>query len=195
MARGYTTTRLPHIPLSQGEIAVHPAARPAYAYFRRHIANRHMTPDASRRRPPLLVVTGGHKKPVLVGGFDQLALIPEHTKVECMVWDQGELSDDEIFDGAWEYVGAFISLRLIGPLAIASQIHALQESFPESLIGSTLATDPKHTNGTELTVESLCRAYRISSDSVRGHMPKARSGGISTHSYATDITKEKKKDD
>ncbi len=193
MARGYTTIRIPQIPLSREEIAVHSAAHAALAYFRQHIGNRHVSPDAPLLRPPLLEFVSVGDERLLVRGFDQLALLPETNKIECLVWDRGELDDEAICVDAWLHVIAFEPLRLIGAPAIAARFQALMEHFPERLIELTLAADPKRAEGTALTTESLCRACGVSSDSVRGYMPMARSGGIATHSYTNNIVREEPK--
>ncbi len=207
--RGYKTNRVPEIPLSREDIVVHPAAREAFAYFRHFVENRHVARGLPQVVPPQLEFicenTGNDSDAgedgsrymehrFLVGGFHQVALLSDTCKLKCRVADHEFVCDADIEDYAWQQVLLCESFRRSSNKSMAARFCALIRSLPERLVGRLLARDPESSDGTKLETESLCRAYRLRSNSIRRHMPVVQRGGIETHTYA-DHTAKKDTDD
>ena len=209
MPRGYKTIRVPEIPLLKGDIVVHPAARDAYAYFQHRTANRHVTRGLAQVAPPQLEficedsgndADSGNDESrymenrLLVGGFHQVALLSGTRKLTCRVADHEFACDADIEDYAWQQAFLFETLAIVDNKAVAARFHDIQQHLPERLVNRLLATDSKSDRGTQLTTESLCRAYGLPSDSIRCHMPSARVSGMTSHTYNEHIV-EKDADD
>lgn len=190
MARGYPTIRIPEVPLSREDIVVHPAAEGAFEYFQRFVSNRHVMPAVSLKCPPILEICLVNDRRMLIGGFEQLAFIPEAEKVPCLIIDRDLASHRDIEDHAWRQVLSHEPLRRVDCRAIAARFLTLQDKFPPRLVTSLLADDPDSESGTQLNNESLCRAYKVPSDSIRHHIKHIRRGGVATHTYNKQIVKE-----
>lgn len=208
--RGYKTIRVPEIPLLKGDIVVHPAARDPFAYFQRFIASRHVARGLAQVAPPQLEFIcedsgndadagNGESRHMedrfLVGGFHQVALLSKTRKLTCRVADREFACDADIEDYAWQQALLCEPLTLVNNKAIAARFHFLQQHLPERLVDRLLAKGPTSARGTRLTTESLCRAYRLPSDSIRGYMPVARRGGMATHTYTDHIVKKDTNDE
>ena len=193
--RGYKTNRVPEIPLSREDIVVHPAAREAFAYFQSQIGNRHVTPGQPQVAPPILEFCRAGDRRFLIGGFQQLVLLPDTGKLTCLVVERDMDRDADIEDHAWTQALSCESFKRSDNRTMATKFHALIRSLPERLVGRLLAKDPESARGTQLKTESLCRAFRLPSDSIRRHMPVAQRGGMETHAYTDHIVKKDSDDD
>ncbi len=207
MAQGYLTTKVPVIRLLATDIVVHPAAREAFAFFMRYRANRKVTIRYRPLAPPVLQFVSRQtdnpeegregdderkhmESRQLVGGFEQMVLLSETAKIAVKVVDQILVDDDAIEEYAWQQALLTCSLRSSDKRAAAAFLNGLIESFPERLVDRVLARDRQTSHGTRLTIESLCRAFGVSSESVRRYMPEVKRGGIGAHSYIDQIARE-----
>ena len=203
--RGYKTIRVPEIPLSREDVVVHPAARDAFAYLQRHVGNRHVARGLVQVAPPQLEFICGDTgddadgdmeesrymdNRLLVGGFHQVALLSDTCKLKCRVADHEFACDADIEEYAWQQALLCEPLVIVDNKAIAARFHELQQHLPEQLVERLLAKDPKSMQETRLKTESLCRAYRFSSNSIRRHMPDVQRGGMATHTYTDQIVKK-----
>ena len=188
--RGYRTIRVPAIPLSREDVVVHPAAKEAFAYFQRFVENRHIARGLPQVTPPMLEFCRRGNRRFLIGGFHQLALLPDAGKLTCLVLERDMDRDADIEDHAWTQALSCDPFKRSGNKSMAARFCDLIRSLPERLVGRLLAKDPESAHGTQLKTESLCRAYRLRSDSIRRHMPVAQHGGMETHTYTDHIAKK-----
>lgn len=195
MPRGYVTIQASEIPLSRGDIAVHPAARGAYEYFERFVGNPHPAAGLSQICAPILEVSGTAATQQLIGGFQHLVLIPKEDKLTCLVVERDVSSHKAIETYAWQQVLLCEPLRRINNRAIAAKFHALEQGCPEHVVQRLYPPDPDSPQGLQLITESLCRALSLSSNSIRPLMPIVRGGGIGSHSYVDEIASKDTKDE
>lgn len=206
MAPSYPTSRVPVIPLSVDDVVVHPAAVEALGFYRRYGMNRRIKREPRHLAPPVLefvcVDSGEHndgeesqdasrfmENRRLVGGFDRIAFLPSAAKAEFRIVDQNLTGHGEIEEYAWQHVLLACSPSRTDNKAAAAFLIDLIERFPKRLVDRLLPKDPQSSNGTKLSIESLCRAFGLSSDSVRRYVVGVRRGGIDGHSYGRDIAK------
>lgn len=195
MPRGHVTIRVPEIPLSRDDIVVHPAARKAFEFFRQYVGNPHPSAGLPQLCAPILEFSGKGAKRQLIGGFQHLVLIPKEDKLTCLVVERDVSNHESIEAYAWQQVLLSEPLRRIDNRAIAAMFHALEQGCPEHVVQRLYPPDPDSPQGLQLITESLCRALRLSSNSIRPLMPSVRGGGIESHSYDDKIIKKDHEDE
>ena len=198
MTRGLKNTRLDHVSLNRDDVCVHPAAEPAYWFYRRFQApsplrasfGSAVTPIV----PPIIHAQKVGERYLLVSDFAILQFLGGADKIECLYRPAEGITRKQICDIAWQSVLSCEHHQDSRPGTLAAKFLHLQRELPARLIPDFLPLDPKSGLPAKLTVSAFARACRMTASTFNNFLPRLRNGGIADVRIEDVFNKKEKKD-
>jgi hypothetical protein len=197
MTRGLKNTRLDHVSLSRDEVCIHPAAEPAYWFYRRFQAPSPMKAGLGTAVtpivPPVVYAQKAEGRYPLVSDFAILQFLCDTDKVECLYRPADDISHKQICDIAWRSVLSYERFQDSQPETLVAKFLHLESELPARLIPELLPLDPKTGRPTKMTVSSFARACGTTASTFNNFLPRLRNGGITDVRIEDVFNKKEKK--
>lgn len=198
MTRGLKNTKLDHVSLSRREVCIHPAAEPAYWFYRRFQAPSPMRSIFGSAInpivPPIIHAGKTGERYLLVSDFAILQFLDDTEKNECLYRPADDITHKQICDIAWRSVFSYECLQDSRPETLVAKFLHLESELPARLIPELLPLDPKTGRPTKMTVSSFARACGTTASTFNNFLPRLRNGGIADVRIEDVFNKKEKKD-